>query len=226
MSYAEPFSSRKALLEAARSRSTKRAPTALRVSKDFAGAVEPVGSRCFRFTLSTSSIDRASDMVDQGGWDLRAYLRNPVVLLDHGYHPVLGNLPIGRSVAIGVEGGRLKATVELDAATVPITGPYAEMVCQKLAKRSLFSCSVAFRPLDFAIADRPADIVGLNFKRQDLTEWSIVGVPCNPECVTDDPDDTRAAIAAVTSAAPRGTRKVTPGAALHRLQLLDRIDGL
>ena len=217
--------SRKALLEVARSRGTKRAPDGLWVVKDYAGTIQPVGARCFRFTLSTSTVDRASDVIDQAGWDLRAYLRNPVVLFDHGYHPVLGGLPIGRSVAIGVEGGKLKATVELDAPTVPITGPYAEMVRQKLLAKTLFACSVSFRPLDFDISDRPADMIGLDFHRQDLTEWSIVGVPCNPDCVSEDPNDLQAAIASVTSAAPRGARKVTAGAMLRRLEIFDRWPG-
>lgn len=219
MSYArEQPTARKALLELARKGASKRAPEALRVVKDTVALVQPAGARSFRFTLSTAMIDRVSDVVSQTGWDLTAYKRCPVVLWQHDH-----DLPIGRGVDVRVKGGRLKGTVVLDAADVPVVGPYAEMTRQKLVAGSLFACSVGFRPLDFDIAeDRAGFEPVFIFKRQELTEWSIVAIPCNPDAVVDEADSLQAAVHSVTSAASGGTRKLTP--ALHRLTLLDKIN--
>ena len=163
--------------------------------------------------------------MNQSGWDLVGYKRNPVVLLDHGYHPVLGSLPIGRSIDVRVEGQALRATVLLDAADVPVTGPYAEMVRRKLLAGSLFACSVGFRPLDFDLAeDRGDAFPGFDFKRQELTEWSVVGVPCNPDCLVDQADDLTTALASITASAPCAGQKVSREAVLRRLALDDRFE--
>ena len=66
-----------------------------------ARAVKGARDRTFTFTLSTRDVDRANDTIDQSGWRLDNYKRNPVVLFSHDHR----GLPIGRTVAIGVEGG-------------------------------------------------------------------------------------------------------------------------
>ena len=48
-----------------------------------------------KFVASTANPDRYGDVVDQKGWDLRAYNRNPVVLFNH--NP--SQMPIGKGRA-------------------------------------------------------------------------------------------------------------------------------
>ena len=48
-----------------------------------------------KFVASTASPDRYGDVVDQKGWDLSAYNRNPVVLFNH--NP--SQMPIGKGKA-------------------------------------------------------------------------------------------------------------------------------
>ena len=47
------------------------------------------------FVASTANPDRYGDVVDQKGWNLKAYERNPVVLLNHNPN----QLPIGKGRA-------------------------------------------------------------------------------------------------------------------------------
>ena len=142
--------------------------------------------RQLRFILSTAAVDRAMDTIDQSGWDLSAYRANNVVLWAHGYNTQIGDLSIGRCIDIGVVEGALTGVVEFDPEDDPISGPWSETILRKLKRGSLSATSVGFRPLDFDVTEDPsrgADewFPGFDFKRQELLEFSIVSVPCNPE---------------------------------------------
>lgn len=158
----------------------------LTVRKDVFAPVETLDGRTLRFTISTSCIDRAKDTIDQGGWDLVAYRQNPVVLWMHDKE----SLPIGRCCDIGLEGGALRATVEFVRADMPVVGEMAEAVMLLCQEGFLSATSVGFRPLEYDVSEDPARgaedwFPGFDFKRQELTEFSIVTVPCNPEALID-----------------------------------------
>ena len=183
--------------------------------------MQPVGAKSFRFTLSTATVDRAGDILNQDGWELSAYRRSPVVLWMHDHR-----LPIGRGIDVRVEGGRLEGTAVLDPSETPVTGAFAEMRRMKLAAGSLFACSVGFQPISFEISKRINELIGFDFDKQSLVEFSIVSAPCNTEALVDDPNDLQAALASMVNAsASRGTRKVTAGAMLRRLEIFDRWPG-
>ena len=155
--------------------------------KEYTGPAEVLGERQLRFTISTAAVDRAQDVVDQAGWDLSGYLRNPVVLWQHDNW----SMPIGKCVAIGLEAGALRATVEFVRSDMPMdVGLMADTVLMMCKEGFLSATSVGFRPLDFDVTSDPsrgADewLPGFDFRRQDLTEFSIVTVPCNPDAVID-----------------------------------------
>jgi HK97 family phage prohead protease len=136
------------------------------------------GSRMLRFTISTATKDREGDTVSLSGWRLQNYARNPVVLLNHDSE----NFPIGRAHDVRVEGGALKATVEFVPASVPIAGERAEAAYQLCTSGFMAATSVGFRPIDWAFPD---DRDGVDFVNQELCEFSIVCIPCNPEAVID-----------------------------------------
>ena len=54
-----------------------------RASRPRSGPEEDRGTDSFTFVVSTAQVDRAGDQIDQNGWDLEGYTRNPVVLLSH-----------------------------------------------------------------------------------------------------------------------------------------------
>jgi hypothetical protein len=41
-------------------------------------------------------------------------------------------------------------------------------------------------PIKFSFSDAPDRKYGIDFTRQELIEWSIVGTPANPECLLVD----------------------------------------
>lgn len=176
--------------------------------KDYAASVVAVADdRKVKFTISTATPDREGDSVSVEGWDLAAYMRNPVVLWGHDGH----SLPIGRCVEIGVEGEALVATVEFLPADVPERGAFAEAVLRMLRDGFLSAVSVGFRPLEYDVAtSRQGEDdwwAPLNFIRQELLEFSVVSIPCNPEALIDPaerrvPQATPAVPAAVAEPVP------------------------
>ena len=104
-------------------------------------AVERLGDRQLRFTISTDAIDRDYDKVIQDGWELANYLKNPVVLFGHNADA----LPVGKCVEIGIENGNLIAAVEF---AKPEWYPQAESVYQMCLHGFLSATSVGFRPLN------------------------------------------------------------------------------
>ena len=67
------------------------------------------GASKVSFVASTATPDRYGDIIDQRGWDLENYKKNPVVLLNHDS----SQLPIGRGV-VNVKEGQLVIDVEFD----------------------------------------------------------------------------------------------------------------
>lgn len=159
------------------------ADTVLR--KDVFTLVEQLEDRVIRFTISTAAIDRERDSISIEGWDLSAYKQNPVVLWAHDAY----ELPVGRCTEIGTDGGALRASVEFVPADMPCVGPKAEAILRMCRTGFLSTTSVGFRPLEYELAKDRMDeddwFPPFNFLRQELMEFSIVTIPCNPEALID-----------------------------------------
>lgn len=138
------------------------------------------------FTISTPTVDRSNDSVSLDGWDLTAFRLNPVVLWAHDQF----SLPIGRCTEIGADGGVLKARVRFVSEDMPVVGPFAA-ACRRMALEGFISAtSVGFRPIEYAVTDDPARggdgwFPGIDFKRHELVEFSLVTVPANAEALID-----------------------------------------
>lgn len=137
-----------------------------------ASEVEIGPDRTARFVVSTDAVDRDNDVVDQKGWQLESYKRNPVVLWAHDYSA----LPVGKATEIAVSGGRLVATAQF------AEHPFAETVFQLVKGGFLRATSVGFAPKAYKINDERD---GVDFKEQELLEFSIVPVPANPEALIE-----------------------------------------
>jgi HK97 family phage prohead protease len=154
------------------------------ITKQYVNVPSNLGERQVKFTISTNAIDRDKDKVNQKGWDLLNYLKNPVVLFGHDAK----SLPVGKCVQIGLEDGEQKATVEFVNKDIPIAGPMSEAVYQLCVGGFLSATSVGFRPLEWEFStekDRGADTYqgGVDFNKQELMEFSIVPIPANPEAL-------------------------------------------
>lgn len=129
-------------------------------------------SREIDFLVSSATTDRAGDRVDQSGWKLDNYLKNPVVLLNHDRH----GLPVARAKELRLTNQGLAATFTFATAA---DNPIADNVFRLYQGGFMNAVSVGFRPLKYAFNDEG----GVDFLEHELLEVSTVTVPCNPEAL-------------------------------------------
>jgi HK97 family phage prohead protease len=146
------------------------------------------GSRIVRFVLSDGSVDRMGDVIDPYGWELTAFRANPVVLFAH----LSSEPPVGRMVRTFVANDRLMGDVEFASADVY---PFADQIYKLVVNGFIRACSVGFLPIEWQFSDDGDRQFGIDFKRQELLELSIVPVPANQNALVQ---------AAVKSLAQRG----------------------
>ncbi len=149
------------------------------------GEIEARGP-VLRFVASTGAVDRFEEVVDQRGWVLDAYRRNPVFMNAHRYGDA-GQV-IGRAVRCGVvevDGG---PALVIDVEFAVDVSPLARVVYGLYAGGFLNAVSVGFMPLELEEAPvEGSQAVRLIFRRQELLEVSAVAVPANPECLIVPP---------------------------------------
>lgn len=132
-------------------------------------------SAVFPFVLSTSSVDREGDSIEQEGWELGNYKKNPVVLWAHDY----AELPVGRASMVFVRDGKLRAIDRFTGAH-----ELARTVEQLYKEGVLNAVSVGFQPIEFEFAE-DRGFFSMDFKRQELLEHSAVPVPAHPEALLE-----------------------------------------
>jgi HK97 family phage prohead protease len=132
-----------------------------------------VGGRRFRAVASTGIRDREGDVVEQRGWRLEAYRKNPVVMWAHLYD----RTPIARAIHVAVEGDRLMLEAEFPE---PGVSRFADDAAALIEAGLLGAVSVGFRPLRWELMP---DGRGVRFLEQELLEVSLVPVPANAEAL-------------------------------------------
>lgn len=130
-------------------------------------------SRTVRYVLSTASSDRVSDTIAADGWDLKNYLKNPVLLWGHDKKLP----PIGKAISIGVVGQQLEGVYEFASADV---SPFADTIYKLVIGGFCPAGSVGFMPTEWSYDEGRG---GYNFLKQELLEFSAVTVPANPEAL-------------------------------------------
>jgi len=135
------------------------------------------------FTISTPNIDRDGDTISVKGWDLKAYKKNPVVLWAHNYDMP----PVGRALKTFKEGDVLKSHALFTPEEI---SPFGYMIYQMIKNKFLNTTSVGFKPTDFEFVteeDKSGNIIrrGIDFKKQELLEYSVVPVPANAEALVE-----------------------------------------
>ena len=152
-------------------------------------------TRTIDFIISDSTKDRHSTVVNQNGWKLENYLRNPVV----GYqHNIYGagmctdpnpDMVIGKAANVRLESGKLMASVVFEPAEI---NELAEKIFKKLKFGSLKAVSVGFVEIGegrYGEGDeaRGAKSETYYFSGQELLEFSVVNIPSNPSAVARSP---------------------------------------
>jgi HK97 family phage major capsid protein/HK97 family phage prohead protease len=131
----------------------------------------------FTFVASTDAVDRMGDVIDQNGWKLADFRKNPIALWMHNHEA-----PIGVWENIKVEAGKLVAKLKLAALGTNAT---ADMVRALIEQRILRAVSVGFLPIEYEpIKDAKGQSTGgYRFTKVDLLEISVVSVPAQPEAL-------------------------------------------
>jgi HK97 family phage prohead protease len=151
------------------------------VTKLLAGSIaaDKVGDRQIRVIVSTPGSDRVGDIMEPMGCDLKAYRRNPVVLLNHDR-----TKPIGTAV-VEIKSDRVEATITFAPAGVC---DEADEACS-MAKAGVLN---AVSPGFIIKEASPIKGGGAHIKSWELLEISLVTVPANPDAVVTqrslDPD--------------------------------------
>lgn len=153
------------------------------VDGEDAGMAEEEGIKLF-FTISTPHIDRDGDTIDQRGWDLSEYKKNPVVLWAHDSTA----LPVAKANATYLDTVQSKSSDEesvhlMSVAEFPSRElyPFGNMVGRLYKNGYLHGASVGFLPLEYEMSKDRDGFAPVDFKKQRLLEWSAVPVPSNPE---------------------------------------------
>lgn len=144
----------------------------------------PVQGRVIRFIGSDESLDRDGDTISVDGWDVSAYMKNPVVIYGHDY----SSLPIARTVSVTPDKRARQLIFDIKFPTIeelssnPATpSEHALRVdaIYNMAKAGILNTvSVGFRGIDYE-----ATPTGRAYKKQELMEISIVPIPANPNAV-------------------------------------------
>lgn len=131
--------------------------------------------RVVSFVFSDDSVDRYGDRIEARGWQLDNFNANPVALFGHDSGSVEN--VIGRAKNVRVDSNRLVGDIEFMEASV---NPNAEVVYQMVKAGYLRAVSVGFQPLDWVAAKDKGRAGGIDFRKQELLEISIVPIPANP----------------------------------------------
>lgn len=127
----------------------------------------------FAFVMSDDSVDRVGDIIDQRGWQLDNFRKNPVALFGHN-----SEFPIGKWLDVGVKDGRLTGQLEL----MPAVSERLRELHAAVAAGVLRAVSVGFHPKEYERIE-DSKVGGLRFLKAELVECSLVSVPANPNAL-------------------------------------------
>jgi len=153
----------------------KKAPQQLKAKE-----IDRENFRIF-FVLSTGAVDRHGEVIDQAGWKLENYLKNPVVLWGHDQ----SQFPIGKMEDLAIVDGKLQGWVKFAYAE----NPQAAIAFELCAGEFLNAGSVGFMNMKW-MYDEANDM--LTLLENELYEFSIVNVPANPEALSKAMDTLKA----------------------------------
>lgn len=119
---------------------------------------------------STNSVDRHGEVVDNNGWDLKAFKKNPVILWGHDHNEPA----IGVSKKTWVEGTGKKAKLMIQPLLHDVTEK-AKAIKALVDMGVIKTLSVGFKPLESPD--------GVTFTKNELLEVSMVNVPANADAM-------------------------------------------
>lgn len=124
---------------------------------------------------SSNVLDRMGDVIDQAGWDLKNFMKNPVILWGHNVREE--RPPIGKALKVWLTGDKKAGTGKqqlMFKVKFDLQDSFAAEIFRKIKDGFLNTVSVGFIPLE-----REDN----TYTKAELLELSVVPVPANPEAV-------------------------------------------
>jgi len=125
------------------------------------------------FVASDATLDRYGEVIEQTGWELANYRKNPVVVDSHDYGSI--SRVIGQSLITEVRNGKL-----LNRVKFALENPLGKLAHALSRGGFIRSESVGFIPISSKRGDPDKGEPRRTFTRQELIEISLVAVPANP----------------------------------------------
>lgn len=122
---------------------------------------------------STAIVDRDGESINQDGWDLKNFKKNPQLLWAHNMREL--RPPIGKVTKIWFDGDG-KGKVMKFKALFDMADEFAKEVYRKIKDGFLNAFSVGFLPLEKD---------GSTYSKVELLEISVVPVPSNPQALVE-----------------------------------------
>lgn len=125
-----------------------------------------------RAVMSSAKVDRVGDVIDQAGWILGEFAKNPVMLYEHDR-----TMPVGVWRGVKVEGGELTGEPVWHPGEI---NPLAGRLSALYGGGWLKAFSVGFKVLD---AEPIPGGAGWLIKSAELYECSCVAIPANSDAL-------------------------------------------
>lgn len=139
-------------------------------TKFIEAVIEKASDGSFTAVASTNTIDRHGEVVDNNGWELKAFKKNPVILWGHDHNEPA----IGVSKKTWIEGTGKSAKLMIQPILHDVTEK-ARAVKALVDMGVIKTLSVGFRPLESPD--------GVTFTKNELLEVSMVNVPANGDAM-------------------------------------------
>lgn len=136
-----------------------------------------IDEETLEYVLSDESIDRYGEQIMVDGWDLKAFKRNPIALLNHDKSQIIGGWE-----KVRIEGTKLIGRLKLAA---PGTSALVDAVRALVKQRFLRAVSVGFRDIEREPLTKDSDpyFGPFRYLKSELVESSLVAVPANPNAL-------------------------------------------
>lgn len=130
----------------------------------------------YNWTFSSEDVDSYGDTIDQKGWLMDRYNKNPIILWAHD-HRIPGIGYAQKTWANPNLGGAIRFNPkEVD--------PFADGIRARIDFGTIKTGSVGFMPFEWEMKEERVgsamEITGIHFLIQELMEFSICNVPANP----------------------------------------------
>lgn len=125
---------------------------------------------------STNLIDRHGEVIDNKGWELENYKKNPVILFAHDS----SQPPVAKAIEVGLEKGKLKFKIKFPDEGVY---PFADTIYKLYKGGFMKASSVGFMPIEWKDGDGTEKSPWRTYTKAELLELSLVPVPANPQAL-------------------------------------------